>query len=312
MPELDRIQLVVLSYNRLDCLPRLFDELLLPAAKHGAQVTVVDNRSEEPVQQFLSQFSASASIQIALNDKNSGVARGRNMGFKRSSREFIVYLDDDALMRLDALGRIPALFDELPDAGILAFRIIHGVTGDVQNEHGMKRHAVGNFHGAGHAIRRSLIDRAGYLDETCFFGAEEIDFSMRAMIAGMKTVYTPEVVVRHYSFQRTGKDSQHRRTNWSRNYAMVLFRYLPPTTASLFSLRLLTSYVLSSFADLKFGAALLPPAMVQGAVKGLRTRNPLNAEGLAFYSDRLTRPEIGNVSIASKVLRRLSRASQVT
>lgn len=310
MTEFDRIQVVVLSYNRLECLPRLFDEVLAPAAKRGAQVTVVDNRSEPPLQQFLSQFSASKNIEIVLNDENGGVAKGRNSGFKRSSREFVVYLDDDSLMSLDAMGRVPALFDELPDAGILAFRVVHGVTGETQNEHGEQRRAVGNFHGAGHAIRRALIDRVGYLDETCFFGAEEVEFSMRAVAAGMKTVYTPEIVARHFSFQRTGKDSLERRINWSRNFAMVLFRYLPPTTASLFSLRLLTLDLLSGFGALKLGAALLCPAMVQGAVRGLRTRNPLNAEGVGFYSDPTTRPEIGNVSIASKVLRRLAGPSQ--
>lgn len=303
MTEFNRIQLVVLSYNRLDCLPRLFDELLLPAAKRGVQVTVVDNASEQPLQQFLSQFSASDSIEIIFNDENYGVAKGRNTGFKRSIREFVVYLDDDSIISLDALECVPALFDELPDAGILAFRVVHGVTGDNQNEHGERRQRVGNFHGAGHAIRRSLIERAGYLDETCFFGAEEIEFSMRALAAGIKTVYIPEIIVRHYSSQRTGKDNRQRRINWARNYAMVLFRYLPFATAYLFSLRLLISYILSGFRDFKLGTALYLLAMVHGAVKGLRTRNPLNAEGVAFYSDPNTRPEIGNVSVASKVLR---------
>ncbi len=236
MNQFNRIHLVILSHNRLDCLPRLFDELLLPAVRHSVQVTFVDNASGADVHQFLSQFENTPDLEIIMSQENLGVAGGRNLGFKRANREFVVYLDDDSLMSLDALERIPALFDELPDAGILAFRVVHGVTRDTQNEHGDQRMVVGNFHGAGHAFRRSLFDRVGYLDETCFFGAEEIEFSMRALVAGMKTIYTPEINVRRYSFRRTGKDSRQRLINWARNYAMVLFRYLPETSQNLIRL----------------------------------------------------------------------------
>jgi GT2 family glycosyltransferase len=302
MTEFERIQLVVLSYNRPECLPRLFEELLLPAVKQGVQVTVVDNGSEQPVRQYLSQFAVVDDVDIVLNDDNFGVAKGRNTGFKRSSREFAVYLDDDALMSIDHLGRISALFDELPNAGILAFRIVHGVTGDAQNEHGKLMLTVGNFHGAGHAIRRSLFCQVGYLDETCFFGAEEIEFSMRAYSAGMKTIYTPEIIVRHFSLLRTGKDSIQRRVNWSRNYTMVLFKYLPLATAVLFSFRLLISYIISGFRIHKLGAILVPMAMVHGAIKGLPTRRKFNKECVDFYTDPNTRPEIGNVAIGSKII----------
>jgi hypothetical protein len=88
---------------------------------------------------------------------------------------------------------------------------------------------------------------------------------------------------------------------------MVLFRYLPVMTASLFSARLLVSYVLSGIKTIKLGVLLLPPMMLAGAFMGLRSRNPLDDAGVAFYSDPNTRPEIGNVSISSKTLRRLRR-----
>jgi GT2 family glycosyltransferase len=282
-------------------MPALFDQLLLPAAQKGAQVTVVDNASDQPLQQFLSQYRNVERIEIIQNTVNSGVAIGRNTGFKRSKREIVVYLDDDSLMQLDTLEQVPVIFDEFPEAGILAFRIIHGETGDPQNEHGNLRIQVGNFHGAGHAIRRSAMDKAGYLDEACFFGAEEIEFTMRLLVHGLKTIYVPEVVVRHFSLARTGSEVLKRRLNWSRNYTMVLFRYLPPMTATLFSFRLLASYLLAGLKVIKLGAVLFFPAMIAGARKGLSSRNPLDAAGVAFYSDPGTRPELGNVSVLSKI-----------
>jgi GT2 family glycosyltransferase len=307
--QFERIQLVILSYNRLDCMPRLFDELLLPAARKGVQVTVVDNASERPLREFLSNYFDRQNIEIVLNDQNCGVAKGRNAGFKRSTREFIIYLDDDSLMQLDALERVPTIFDELPEAGILAFHVVHGVTGEAQNEHGNKRTKVGNFHGAGHAIRCSALAKAGYLDEACFFGAEEIEFTMRMLVYGLKTIYLPEIVVRHFSFPRAGKDNLGRRIYWTRNYAMVLFRYLPTVTATLFSFRLLVSYFVGTFKEIKLGAVLLFPAMIKGAITGLRSRQPLDAASVAFYAHPATRPDLGNVSISSKIRHKLFSAA---
>jgi GT2 family glycosyltransferase len=288
----------------MDCVPRLFDELLLPAADCGVQVTVVDNASESEVQKFLSQYADKSNLEIILLNDNLGVAKGRNRGFSCSQREYIVYLDDDSMIKLEELASVPRLFDENPDAGILAFRIVHGLTGDAQNEHGKRMVVVGNFHGAGHAIRRSLIQTVGYLDEECFFGAEELEFTMRALAGGMTTVYVPDITVKHYILIRKGQNLLRRTTNWARNYAMVLFRYLPFTMALLFSCRLLVSYMVSGIKTLKLGVVLLPTAMLTGAFMGLRSRNTLDDEGVKFYSDQMIRPEIGNVSISSKILRR--------
>ncbi len=308
MTSFDRIQLVVLSHNRLDCLPRLFDELLLPAVRHGVQVSFVDNASGVDVRQFLSQFGNTPNLEIILSQENLGVAGGRNLGFKHSRREFTVYLDDDSLMALDALERVPTAFDEIPDAGILAFRIIHGTSGASHNEHGPVRVPVGNFHGAAHAIRQAIFAKVGYLDEYCFFGGEEIEFSMRVRAAGCKTVYIPDIQAKHFVLRRSGSISLQRQIFWARNYAMVLFRYLPYSTATLFCVRLFVSHFLSGVKYAGIGIVRLPFAMIRGMLTGIRTRNPLDAEGVAFYSDPSTRPDIGNVSVTSKVLRRRSGA----
>jgi len=300
----ERMQVVVLSHNRLDCLPGLVRDLLIPAAQQGVQITVVDNGSEKPVQEFLHTACCGQNPKVIFVGQNVGVARGRNLGFRCSNREFVVYLDDDALMDFGTLARVPPTFDEIPDAGILAFRIVHGETGLAQNDHGERRKMVGNFHGAGHAIRRKVFDDAGYLDELCFFGAEEIELSMRALTKGWKTIFVPEIVVRHFSLPRTGATRTQRRVEWARNYAMVLFRYLPQKIALLFTMRLLVSYLWWGVKDLKWGAVALPYAVANGAMRGIRTKNTLPADGVRFYHDPATRPEIGNVGIVSKILGR--------
>jgi len=309
MTPFDRMHLVVLSHNRIDCIPRLFDNLLVPAAQKGVQITLVDNASLMDLRNYLAGYRTVENLEIILNERNEGVAKGRNLGFMRSNREFVVYIDDDSLIEMHDLAKVPALFDALHVAGILAFRVVHGETGDAQNEHGDSRVFVGNFHGAGHAIRRSLFDQIGYLDEECFFGAEEIEYSMRAQTVGMRTIYTPEITVRHFSLLRSGRENLQRRINWVKNYAMVLFRYLPTATAFLFCCRLFLSYMVYGLPQLGCNSFQLVPAMLIGARKGVCSKNRLNRKAIDFYRDPATRPDLGNVSVMSKLVRFLKRLS---
>lgn len=297
------MHLVILSHNRPECLRRLLQDVAVPMAQRGMQVTLVDNASGRDVRTLLRAFNDIPNLEILFLGENAGVAKGRNAGFRRSTREIVVYLDDDSLIDPEVLEHVPRRFDAMPDAGILAFRVVHGESGEAQNEHGPACTMVGNFHGAGHAIRKEVLDQAGYLDETCFFGAEEVELSMHALVGGWKTVYVPDLLVRHFSVPRSGTDRVRRRVHWARNYAMVLFRYLPPRVAALFTARLLASYLWWGFKDLKFPAVVLPFAVAHGALRGIRTRNPLPPEGVAFYRNPATRPEIGNVSLMSKLLR---------
>ena len=306
MPRLSRIHLVVLSHNRLDCLPRLFENLVVPAANYDAQVTIVDNASGPAVREYLGKYRSIPGMEVVFVEENLGVAAGRNIGFKRGNRECIVYLDDDGLFPVRSLERVPKMFDQLPSAGLLAFRVVNGVTGIVENDHGLTRSCVGNFHGAGHAIRRAVFERVGYLDESCFFGAEEIEFSMRARNAGFPTVYVPEIEVRHFSLKHSEGGAARRRLLWARNYAMVLFRYLPFGTAALFSLRSLVAYAWSGARHIGFRSVLLPPAMIVGMFRGLIHRTPLNSENVAFYTNPETRPDLGNISLSSKMRKKLA------
>ena len=305
MDQLSRVHIVILSFNRLDCLPRLFKDLLYPASERGATITFIDNASNNELRTFLKQQPTSINIQYILNNENYGVSKGRNLGFKNTKREFIVNLDDDAIMSVDDLYKIPETFDKLPDAGILAFRVHHGITGEAQNETHAFKTFVGNFHGAGHAIRSNLFSKIGYLDESCFFGAEELEFSMRARSIGFNTVFIPAINVQHFSIQRVGGENFKRRINWSKNYSKVLFRYLPLQIASLFAWRLLISYILNGFKVHHLKMAILPIAMSFGAVSGIKTRNLLNREAVKFYTNPNTTPDLGNVPLRTKLFRKI-------
>jgi hypothetical protein len=124
---------------------------------------------------------------------------------------------------------------------------------------------------------------------------------MRAFRAGMKTVFVPDIEVRHFSRKPLVCRRLRLAVTESYSFTMTLFRYLPIATASLFSLRLLAAYMWHRSVDHKTGLLLLPFATMWGAARGLAGRQLLDAEGVEFYSSATTRPKYGNVPLWDSV-----------
>jgi len=292
------VSIIVLSHNRLEDL-RANLQVMLADLPPEMELIVVDNASTDGSRELLQELQHShQALQLVLMKSNTGVAIGRNAGFRLAKGEYVVSLDDDACMSVADINKIPGLFAEFSRAGILAFSVCHAMTGDKQNDHGVKTIPVANFHGAAHAIRRELFERVGYLDESCSFGGEEFDFSVRCHAAGFQTIYLPEVQARHNSFLRPGPASADRREKWVYNYVRVLYKLFPRRMANLYSFRYV--YMMMRFGQKVYGLAfvrrLLGVALL-GRRHGMSVHEPVPATTVSFYADASLRPEYGNVPI---------------
>ena len=84
------------------------------------------------------------------------------------------------------------------------------------------------------AIERSVFDEVGYLDEALAHGGEEVDFSVRAYLAGIEIGWIPDAVV-HYRHRTTLRGLADQFFDYGRATRYVYARYreraaLPPTT----------------------------------------------------------------------------------
>jgi GT2 family glycosyltransferase len=298
--------IIILSHNRLDEL-RVNLPLLLSEMPPEIELIVVDNASTDGSREFLRElWNQHPTLKLILHDNNTGVAIGRNSGFRLAVGEYVIALDDDASMSVVDINRVPALFADYKQAGILAFSVLQAQTGKKQNDHGDTATIVANFHGAAHAIRAGLFARVGYLDELCSFGGEEFDFSVRCHAAGYTTVYLPDVHALHNSFLRSGPIGAERREKWVFNYVRVLYKLFPQRMAALFSLRY-TFLMLKwsrGLIDLRFVIKIFRAALV-GRRHGRRAHAPVPAETVKFYSDPTLFPQYGNVPF--NFLKRFSR-----
>jgi glycosyltransferase involved in cell wall biosynthesis len=90
---LAEITVVIPVYNRADRLPQAVASVLEQSGP-PLELIVVDDGSEDDVQESLKRFAGDTRLQI-LRQSQSGVSRARNHGVRLGSGEWIAFLDSD-------------------------------------------------------------------------------------------------------------------------------------------------------------------------------------------------------------------------
>ncbi|MEU6930777.1 glycosyltransferase [Streptomyces sp. NPDC046374] len=169
--------------------------------------------------------------------ENLGCPGGRNVGLEllRDSGEVdvVVELDDDGLLIADDVFRtVQRLFAEDPKLGIIGFRVAdeHGHTERrwvprLRADDPMRGGQVTAFLGGGHAFSMPMLRQTGLWAGEFFFGHEESDLAWRALDAGWKIVYEPELVLQHPKTSPARHAVYYRNT--ARNRVWLARRRLP-------------------------------------------------------------------------------------
>lgn len=209
-----RIDVVILTWN---------DGTLLDTAVRSAlascgvdvRVIVVDNGSAPPA-----AVPSDARVSLVRNEENAGVAGGRNQGAAVGDAPLLCFLDSDAELAphsLDTLCRalvedgvavaVPVFTDQPPEASAgraptLRVKVARGLgrrsTYEPMRPSPQARYWDVDFGiGACQVIRRDVFEDAGRLDESIFYGPEDVDFCLRVLALGFRVVQVDGADVRH-------------------------------------------------------------------------------------------------------------------
>ncbi|MGH9068566.1 MAG: glycosyltransferase family 2 protein [Acidimicrobiales bacterium] len=198
------VDVVTLTWNDGDLLARSVEATL---ASTGVEVTltIVDNCSDpSPV------APPDPRVRVIRNITNRGV-RARNQGVRVGSSDFVAFVDSDACVHPDTLATLVATLQTNPDAALAApvfdgqapdrsagaaptltrklCRLV-GLTRSYCSNSG-SREAVWDVDFAVSAcwvFRRSVFTALGGLDERYFYGPEDLDFCLRARLAGWRVI----------------------------------------------------------------------------------------------------------------------------
>lgn len=250
----------------LDCVASLFISSYKPL-----EVIVIDNASNTPVAKWLKRkFSK---VKVIRNKVNIGAAAGRNTGIKNAKGDYLLFLDDDAMVDRHTIGRLVKVFERKKKAGVVQPKVydkenpkvlqgagheINLLTGRIY-AWGVREEDKGQYDrlreipmaGCVWMIKREVIDKIGGYDEDYFIPYEDSDFSQRARKVGFKVFCAGDASAWHRGPKRTyvsktiewlGITSPERAFRVARNKLIFMYKNAPFVNFLFFFLILFPLY----------------------------------------------------------------------
>lgn len=213
VPERPVLSIIMLTYNALK-----YTKLALDSVKRytrlSSQIIVVDNGSTDGTRAWLKRQEG---IDLILNQRNEGVAGGRNIGLARADGEFAVFLDNDVEVGKNWDRELVDTFDKVWQCGVVGAK---GNNVDslnpllfsnfVTSEEDKRRRGIFEVDvvpGFCFAFRRSLLKRIGNQTERLGkFWHEDLEFCLRAKEAGFRTYANNQINIIHHEHKSAGAD----------------------------------------------------------------------------------------------------------
>jgi hypothetical protein len=246
------ISVVVVNWNRCALLRGCLQSLMAQQIDRDVEIVVVDNGSVDGSAAMVeNEFRDAGRFRLRLirNSGNRGFCAANNQAFAVSRSEFVALLNNDAEAGPGWLAGLVEAFEERPDVGMAASRILvyedprridkagHLMYLDGQNR-GRGSGALDNGQydrveevlwpdGCAAMYRRAMLDQIGGFDEDFFAYADDAELGLRARIAGWKCLYMPAAVVRHRRGETLGLRSLRRVELIERNRVLLAAKLFP-------------------------------------------------------------------------------------
>jgi len=267
------VSIVIVNWNGLDDTKLCLEHTKKQTYKN-IEIIVVDNGSNDGSLSYLRKYPG---IKLVENSKNLGFTGGHIAGYEASNGNYILLLNNDAIMdndyvknaigtmqsdeRIGALGGRAYLWDEHNELfdttnEFYSYQNINLTTAEgifAKSDKGVLQE-VNNVSGSCVMVRRGTIDEIGYLHNPFFAYYEESDLFARMKRAGFKVIYSPKLAIWHANAKSSNKK------------APTFFYYMIMRNRFRFAVRNFDSWSLRRF--LKF-------YLTMGAVSALKSLLPL-------------------------------------
>ncbi len=226
MNDLPDVVLIILNWNARpyleECLASLFE-----LDYDNFSVLLIDNASTDDSVAYVRE--AFPQVEVICNDRNLGYAGGNNVGLRRTEAEITILLNPDVIVARDWLQNLVAAMRSDKGVGVCGSKMHYPGGRRIQHaggyitrpqafpgHYGLNEEDEGQYNvprdvdyviGAALAVRRSVIEDIGLLDEGFFLFYDDADFCTRAWRAGYRVVYAPEAALIHVESPLTDKGS---------------------------------------------------------------------------------------------------------
>lgn len=118
----DKISIIIPAYNSEQTLKRCLDSILNQTYKN-IEIIVINDGSKDKTLKILKQYEKKHSNVIIIDKKNEGQASARNDGFKKSTGEYVMFIDADDFIEKNYLEiMLQAITESDSDVCISGFK----------------------------------------------------------------------------------------------------------------------------------------------------------------------------------------------
>jgi GT2 family glycosyltransferase len=223
------VSVLVVNWNTSEMLRRCLASLVAADEADDLEIIVVDNGSTDGSAAMVREEFPS--VALVDNDTNLGFTRATNQAFERSSGEYVLMLNSDAIVENGAIRSSRAFLDAHPNVGALGcqlrnedgtpqstcfrFPSVFGLVMTTSrlaqtfpdrrflnwDRYGGRRWTgpseVDVVMGSFLLVRRSTVRTPTLLDDAYFMYAEETDLCRRLRGDGWPVMFVPEISVTH-------------------------------------------------------------------------------------------------------------------
>lgn len=196
------VSIVIATYARCERLKRCITGI---RANVGVpyEIIVVGGASDDGTSEWVSN---QANIRFIQESKREGATKAYNKGFRLASATYVMWLNDDAYPLPAAVESAIRMIErpDMADLGMVGF--YHNFNRQLNRldsiEYAGRTYSIYNVRGVTYAnfglLRRSLMEKLGYLDERYYFCAWDPDLSLKVQReAGLKVIGCRQALVYH-------------------------------------------------------------------------------------------------------------------
>lgn len=182
------------------------------------ELLVVDDGSRDATAATVTRFAESVPMEVRLlQQPRLGLAVARNLALREARGELIIFIDDDCAITRNYFTEVAARFPDASRPVLRGGRVELGDPADApltirtssEVERLDRRGDPGGFIlGCNMVMTRSAAKLTGPFDERFGPGnllraAEDTDYILRALLAGVTVEYVPDMTVRHHHGRRS-------------------------------------------------------------------------------------------------------------
>lgn len=265
-----KIAVIIVNWNGIKFLKPCLDSVFNQSFD-GLEVILVDNGSTDESVEFIE--TNYKEVIVVENGENLGFAEANNIGFSKSSGDYVLALNNDTVLEVNFFTNLLHAIEKSDKSTTMFAPKILSITDKetidsvggllvsrcgIAKGKGRNEKDIGQYDGPAAFIpsgcaalyKKSMLDEIGVFDRDFFAYCEDTDLGLRAIRAGYKSMNVPDAVVYHHYSGTTGKYSLKKAFLVERNHIWVVIKNFNFVSILMFPFYNIYRYMMQLFGIL--------------------------------------------------------------